>query len=71
LNIYLATPQADRIDEELRPKGVAVVLKAQHLCMNMRGVKKHNTWTTTSKLLGSFREPEVRQEFLQFHNNEI
>ena len=62
---------ADRIDEELRPKGVAVVLKAQHLCMNMRGVKKHNTWTTTSKLLGNFRKPEVRQEFLQFHNSEI
>lgn len=39
--------------------------------MNMRGVKKRNTWTTTSKLLGNFREPEVRQEFLQFHNSEI
>lgn len=50
---------------ELNPKGVAVRLRAQHLCMAMRGVKKHNTITSTTKLLGVFMDkPEVRNEFL-------
>jgi len=56
---------AERIQEELDPKGVAVVLKAQHMCMSMRGVKKHDTWTTTSKMTGSFKEDlNCRNEFL-------
>jgi len=56
---------ADRIQKELSPVGVAVVLKAQHLCMAMRGVKKHDTWTTTSKMNGVFRtDLNCRQEFL-------
>lgn len=55
---------AERIQHELDCEGVAVVLKAQHLCMAMRGVKKHDTWTTTSKLLGSFKEGPLRNEFL-------
>lgn len=54
---------AERLMEELDAKGVAVVLKAQHLCMSMRGVKKHDTWTSTSKLLGVFKEGKVRNEF--------
>ncbi len=58
---------AERLMEELNPKGVAVVLKAQHLCMNMRGVKKHDTWTTTSKLTGHFKDDlNCRNEFLSF-----
>jgi GTP cyclohydrolase I len=57
---------AERIQEELNPLGVAVHLKAQHLCMAMRGVKKHNTWTSTSKLIGAFKENgSARSEFLQ------
>lgn len=57
---------ADYIDQHLQPKGVAVVLKAQHLCMSMRGVNKPNTYTTTSKMLGVFLEKqEARNEFLQ------
>jgi GTP cyclohydrolase I len=45
--------------------GVAVHLKAQHLCMCMRGVKKHDTWTSTSKLLGVFKSDlNARNEFL-------
>jgi len=57
---------ADRLMEELQPKGVAVVLKAQHMCMSMRGVKKHDTYTTTSKMVGYFKEDEkARNEFLQ------
>lgn len=56
---------ANRLQEELSPKGVAVVLKAQHLCMAMRGVKKHDTWTTTSKMVGVFdMDLNARNEFL-------
>ena len=62
----ITTQVADRLNKELSPKGVAVTLKAQHLCMCMRGVKKHNTWTTTSKMLGVFKEDEkARSEFLR------
>lgn len=61
----ITTQIAERIFEELSPKGVAVHLKAQHLCMCMRGVKKHDTWTSTSKLIGLFKEDlNVRNEFL-------
>lgn len=63
----ITTQIAQRIQEELNPKGVAVSLKAQHLCMCMRGVKKHDTWTTTTKLLGIFKEDEkARNEFISY-----
>jgi len=62
----ITTQIAERLQDELNPKGVAVSLKAQHLCMCMRGVKKHDTWTITSKLLGLFKEGEPRQEFLKY-----
>ena len=56
---------AERIQQELNPLGVAVTLKAQHLCMCMRGVKKHDTWTQTSKLIGVFKNDiNARNEFL-------
>ncbi len=61
----ITTQIAERIQLELSPKGVAVTLKAQHLCMCMRGVKKHDTWTLTSKMLGVFKEDQkARNEFL-------
>ena len=61
---------AERLNKELNPKGVAVTLKAQHLCMCMRGVKKHNTWTQTSKMIGVFKEDEkARNEFLSLTNS--
>lgn len=61
----ITTQVAERLQKELNPLGVAVTLKAQHLCMNMRGVKKHDTWTTTSKMLGVFKEDQkARNEFL-------
>jgi GTP cyclohydrolase I len=61
----ITTQIAERLMKELNPKGVAVTLKAQHLCMCMRGVKKHNTWTMTSKMIGVFKEDEkCRNEFL-------
>lgn len=56
---------ANYLMEQLDAKGVAVVLTAQHLCMEMRGVKKHDTHTTTSKMLGIFHEDEhAKHEFL-------
>ena len=58
---------AQRLQQELNPKGVAVSLKAQHLCMCMRGVKKYDTWTTTTKLLGLFKEDDkARNEFVTY-----
>lgn len=58
---------AERLMAELNPKGVAVHMKAQHLCMCMRGVKKHDTWTSTSKLTGLFKtDDKARNEFLHF-----
>lgn len=57
---------ADRLQAELEPRGVAVVLKAEHLCMAMRGVRKPNVPTTTSRLTGLFKtDLETRSEFLQ------
>lgn len=57
---------ADFLIENLKPKGVAVVVRAQHLCMAMRGIKKHDTWTITSELSGVLRDnPSARNEFLQ------
>lgn len=57
------------INRELNPKGVAVVLTARHLCVEMRGVEKPGTETVTSSMLGVFREDvNCRQEFLQLIN---
>lgn len=61
----ITTQVAQRIEKELNPKGVAVTLNAQHLCMCMRGVKKHDTWTMTSKMTGLFKDDlNCRNEFL-------
>jgi GTP cyclohydrolase I len=66
----ITTEVAERIEKELNPLGVAVTLKAQHLCMCMRGVKKHDTWTTTSKMLGVFKNDlKARTEFINLINN--
>jgi GTP cyclohydrolase I len=56
---------ADCLQEHLRPKGVGVVVEAEHLCMSLRGVQKAGTRTTTSALLGLLRDDaRTRQEFL-------
>jgi len=56
---------AQYLMEHLDPKGVAVSLTARHFCMEMRGVKKHDTWTTTTKLTGVFQSDILaKQEFL-------
>ena len=61
---------AVRLWEELDPAGVAVSMKAQHLCMCMRGVKKWDTWTITNKLIGAFKDNQTtRTEFLNMIQN--
>jgi hypothetical protein len=56
---------ADWLQEQLAPKGVGVVLGAEHLCMSLRGVQKFGARTVTSALHGSVRDdPRTRQEFL-------
>lgn len=55
----------DCIQDTLNPKGVAVVVEAQHLCMQMRGVEKQGCVTTTSAFTGSFLEdPKTRKELM-------
>lgn len=57
---------ADTIDRILKPKGVAVVIKASHHCMTTRGVHKPDTDLVTSRMLGCFRDQaQLRQEFMQ------
>jgi GTP cyclohydrolase I len=56
---------ADLLEEELSPRGVGVVIEAEHSCMNLRGVRARGSSTVTSTLLGVLREdPRSRQEFL-------
>ncbi len=57
---------ADMIAEHLEPKGIGVVLRARHLCMEIRGASVPNVYTTTSDLRGVLlEEPEARAEFLE------
>ena len=56
---------ADMLNETLNPKGVAVILEAQHMCMQMRGVEKKNSYMSTSAMHGIFRDDDkTRKEFL-------
>ena len=62
----MTTQIAAALQETLQPRGVGVLIEAQHLCMMMRGVEKQNSSTTTSCMLGRFRsDPKTRQEFLE------
>jgi len=61
----LTTQVADWLERELEPKGVGVVLEAEHMCMSLRGVQKTGSTTVTSALHGLVRDdPRTRQEFL-------
>jgi GTP cyclohydrolase I len=61
----LTTQIADWVQEQLEPKGVGVVVEAEHLCMSLRGVQKFGAKTVTSALHGLVRDdPRTRQEFL-------
>ena len=56
---------AETINAKISPKGVAVVIEAQHLCMIMRGVEKQNSVAVTSSMLGAFKDDQnTRNEFL-------
>ena len=58
---------AEIINEILSPKGVGVIAEGRHMCMQMRGVAKQNSFTTTSAMLGQFRKSnETRAELLSF-----
>lgn len=59
----LTTQIADALEDRLKPRGVIVVLEAEHLCMTMRGVRKPGARTLTSAVRGAFRDsPSTRAE---------
>ncbi|MFC2097952.1 GTP cyclohydrolase I FolE, partial [Bacteroidota bacterium] len=60
----LTTQIRDCIQNTLNPLGVAVVIEAQHMCMQMRGIQKQNSITTTSDFTGAFLRPTTREEFI-------
>ncbi|MGH1383402.1 GTP cyclohydrolase I FolE [Kordia sp.] len=59
------------INDTLKPKGVAVVIEASHMCMMMRGVQKQNSVTTTSGFRGAFKNIETRTEFLKLISSSL
>ena len=60
----LTTQRKDCIQATLKPLGTIVVIEAQHMCMQMRGVEKQNSLTTTSDFTGAFEEASTREEFM-------
>jgi GTP cyclohydrolase I len=67
----LTSQIADAINESLQPRGVGVVIEAQHFCMIMRGIKKPGSTMVTSAMRGLFRNnPPTRSEFLSFIRGE-
>ena len=60
----------DCINDTLKPQGVMVVLEAKHMCMQMRGVEKQNSITTTSAYSGVFDSAKVREEFMSLLRGE-
>lgn len=60
----LTTQIKDCIQKTLNPMGVMVVIEAQHMCMQMRGVQKQNSTTTTSDFTGVFNTAKTREEFI-------
>ena len=59
------------IQKTLNPLGVAVVIEAQHLCMQMRGVQKQHSITTTSDFTGAFRRVATREEFIKLISSKL
>ena len=57
------------IQEALNPLGVMVVVEAKHMCMQMRGVEKQNSITTTSDFTGAFNQAKTREEFMNLIRN--
>ncbi len=67
----LTTQIRDCIHNTLQPLGVAVVIEAQHMCMQMRGVQKQNSVTTTSDFTGAFLKTATREEFIHLINAKL
>lgn len=67
----LTTQIKEAINQTLKPKGVAVVIEARHLCMSMRGVQKQNSYTTTSDFVGAFERMETRAEFISLIQSKL
>ena len=61
----------DCIQAALEPLGVAVVIEAQHMCMQMRGIQKQNSVTTTSSFTGAFEKDKTRKEFISLISNKL
>ena len=61
----------DVITNTLNPLGVGVVVEAQHMCMQMRGVQKQNSVTTTSSFSGQFEKQETRNEFFSLIGSKL
>ena len=61
----------DCIQEALEPLGVAVVIECQHMCMQMRGIQKQNSVTTTSSFTGAFEKDKTRKEFISLISNKF
>ena len=56
---------ANSLNDALNPSGVAIIIEAQHMCMQMRGVEKKKSYMSTSSMVGIFREDQkTREEFL-------
>jgi len=66
----MTTQIKDCIQETLDPLGVMVVVEAQHMCMQMRGVEKQNSITTTSDFTGAFNQAKTREEFVSLIRNQ-
>lgn len=60
----LTTEIKECIQSTLNPLGVIVVVEAEHMCMQMRGVEKQHSLTTTSDFTGAFKEAKTREEFM-------
>src|SRR5574344_1630017 len=60
----MTTQIKECIQEALNPMGVMVVIEAHHMCMQMRGVEKQNSITTTSGFTGAFNSSKTREEFM-------
>jgi GTP cyclohydrolase I len=57
------------LTDKIKPLVCMVIVKGEHLCMQMRGVKKPGCVTTTSEVFGVFEKPEVRSEFMELIKN--
>lgn len=67
----LTTQIKECIQHTLQPLGVAVVIEAQHLCMQMRGIQKQHSITTTSDFTGAFQKDATRDEFIKLISTKL